>query len=445
MTVNTLGSHEQYRSSRTVAEWLWPFLPMGIAAFSLSAVFWYHKHRETIEVRAPLQHLYAGVYRAFGLAPSVLFFLLVLIWGTIWLVTGKLERPFARLGRLGAMLLMLGIFLNLGDGGVAPAPNKGALGAWFAENLVGTFGYIPSLIVVWAITFASLLLATDFFFHDAFERLRQRPPVRAPDAGVEVAVTDHLRGLASVTAPPEPAPAPAAIGADAYLGASAMLEAEAEPRDRRSYFERRAEREGRAGVPFAAGNEAEHEAAEALELEADAAPLEPAEPPAAVLAFDDAVVAEPEPAAAPEAPRPGDVYETPEAIDAAETPSLAPGYEQEESVAEPWVAIPRPDPAPAPPVIAEALPAEVVPEPDPVLTPEAEPRQKQQRLFGGGLDDGLVQDAIDVVVGSRRASAAFLQRKLRIDYALAVDLLAELAARGVVAIEGDATQGRVLG
>ena len=49
------------------------------------------------------------------------------------------------------------------------------------------------------------------------------------------------------------------------------------------------------------------------------------------------------------------------------------------------------------------------------------------------------------MTGSRRASATFLQRKLHIDYALAVDVLAELAARGVVAIEGDATQGRVLG
>ena len=41
MTVNTLGSYES-RPSRTVAEWLWPFVPMGVAAFSLSALIYYH-------------------------------------------------------------------------------------------------------------------------------------------------------------------------------------------------------------------------------------------------------------------------------------------------------------------------------------------------------------------------------------------------------------------
>lgn len=494
MTVNTLGSHEPYRSSRTVAEWLWPFLPMGIAAFSLSAVFWYHKHRDTIEVRAPLQHLYAGVYRTFGLAPSVLFFLLVLIWGTIWLVTGKLERPLARLGRLTAMLLMLGIFLNIGDGGVDAADHKGALGAWFAENLVGTFSYVPSLIVVWLITFASLLLATDFFFHDAFERLRPRPVKKAPDAGVEVAVTDHLRGLSSAVAlavrPPAASFAVAApiesstdnvvepqTGSDGEAFAEPERDDQPGPQPergrRRSYFERRGQRDGagegeaesadEAPVPVPAGSISEDPMPEG------APPEVAAETPAAVgdLAIGSSVdgasldgasldgasrdgatpdggldsdAAEPAPAAAAEAIEPAEVYETPEAIEDAETDSLAPGYDV--SADEPWVAIPRPEPAPPAAVVAEAPPAGPDSEPE----AQAESRGKQQHLFGGGgVDDGLVQDAIDVVVGSRRASAAFLQRKLRIDYALAIELLAELAARGVVAIEGDATQGRVLG
>ena len=39
-------------------------------------------------------------YNWFGLAPSVVFFLMVFAWSSIWAVTGILERPLARLGRL---------------------------------------------------------------------------------------------------------------------------------------------------------------------------------------------------------------------------------------------------------------------------------------------------------------------------------------------------------
>ena len=70
---------------------------------------------------------------------------------------------------------------------------------------------------------------------------------------------------------------------------------------------------------------------------------------------------------------------------------------------------------------------------------------RQQELFAAGIDEALIQEAIELVTSTRRASATLLQRKLRIDYARAIDLLGELAARGLVALEGDASQGRVLG
>jgi DNA segregation ATPase FtsK/SpoIIIE-like protein len=70
---------------------------------------------------------------------------------------------------------------------------------------------------------------------------------------------------------------------------------------------------------------------------------------------------------------------------------------------------------------------------------------RQQPLFGSWIDEALLQDATEVVTSARRASATLLQRKLRIDYALAVDVLAALAARGVVELDDDATQGRVVG
>ena len=45
---------------------------------------------------------------------------------------------------------------------------------------------------------------------------------------------------------------------------------------------------------------------------------------------------------------------------------------------------------------------------------------------------------------SRRANAVFLQRKLRVDYDLATAVLHQLAARGIVALDAEATHGRIL-
>ena len=46
---------------------------------------------------------------------------------------------------------------ELGEGGVAPAAHKGELGEWLASRLVAAFGYYPSLVLVWVVTFGSLL------------------------------------------------------------------------------------------------------------------------------------------------------------------------------------------------------------------------------------------------------------------------------------------------
>jgi hypothetical protein len=115
MTVNTLGNPID-RSSRSVAEWLWPFLLGCVSVFCISALVYYHVRWDVVEPRSALQVAIAAVYRWFGLAPSVLFFLLVGTWSSIWLVAGSLDRLGVRLLRLVAMAVMLGVFLNLGDG-----------------------------------------------------------------------------------------------------------------------------------------------------------------------------------------------------------------------------------------------------------------------------------------------------------------------------------------
>ncbi|MCU0865433.1 MAG: hypothetical protein MUC36_16740 [Planctomycetes bacterium] len=642
MTVNTLGSNEQDRSSRTVAEWLWPFLPMGISAFSLSALIWYHLRRDVFErdIHSALQVMYANLYKLIGFAPSVLFFLLTLTWSSIWFATGKVDRPLGRLGRLLAMTVMIGILINLGHGGVAPEVHKGELGAWLAEHLYNSFGYLPSLLVVWAVTFASMLLATDFFFSDSFERLRTARPAAPTESGVETAVTDHLRGLGAAPAPlvvptlPIAAEAPApAIGTDLLAAAAAAasaistpVEGEAgngqppteepppEPR-RRSYAERRRDRERRweqeEWVPPAPENQeienpeaslrtagpteaaAAVDAAEVAPQASMAAPATVGETPVLDGETDlvdieeledfvggeeeesvdddeddadevdaDAVDGERDDSTAPvEIERPTvvatvEAVEPVEPVDAVEAPTpvaepmaVAPAAAGVEAFAsddraaavdadedadaedldeegpvdgardddedddddvrqfdeiedvdeveddlevvaeagtgvagapqpapgdEPVVSIPRPDPSggwspviwqpqrqPEQPAAQAAEPPVEIPsrEPEPVERREA-PREaevpsareatderaagRQQQLFGSWLDEALIQDAIEVVTSTRRANAALLQRKLRIDYALAVDVLGALAARGVVELEGDSTQGRVL-
>ena len=84
------------------------------------------------------------------------------------------------------------------------------------------------------------------------------------------------------------------------------------------------------------------------------------------------------------------------------------------------IAIPRPDNAAEP----------RVPTP-PAMSAERDPG-RQQNLFGGGLDEQLIEEARELLVRGRRPSASMLQRKLRIDYELAQDLLRELSNRGLM-------------
>ncbi len=473
MTVNSLASPDFSRPSRTVAEWLWPFIPMGIAALSLSALVYYHLHQQVFEVRSALQQFYAGLYRMVGFAPAVMFFFFVIVWSTIWLVVGKLDRPLSRLGRLVAMAVMLGIFLNLGDGKVSPDLHKGAIGAWFAETLVGAFGYLPSLIVVGAITFASLLLATDYLFHESFERMRirQRPLL---DVGVEDAVTEHLRGLAesapvvsptiSPTISPAVSPAVAPLADEATEAPANEAPAHAandqqgvdpdEPSASPSYLERRRRREERSWrrhdedewVPAAPESQEIDNPEISAVLPVVEAELSVVVAPdlQGVAAVDSPVEVEPSAAPSPVAELAGTIGESSvadtntEPVDGESSPTaFDPGSVWPDELPPPverMVTIPRPDPAPAP-----------APAQEPVTDGWPESPRKQQQLFGAQLEEGLVQEAIDVVTGSRRASVVLLQRKLRIDYARASELLIELAARGVIALEGDATHGRVLG
>jgi hypothetical protein len=592
MTSNTFGNAPPDPSTRSPG-WLWPFAPMAVAAFSLSALVFYHLRHEGFEVRSALQHAYAALYRTFGFAPAVMFFGLVVLWSTIWLVHGRLDRPLQRLGRLAAMAVLLGVLLNLGEGGVAPALHKGALGAWLAGAMVAAVGYWPTLVVIWGFTFASLLLATDFFFHESFERMFVGGPVERASAPTIATAAAGAPSLATAAAaesdPSEPAVeggTPPADDAPAWR--------------RRSYYERRAERvassarwsepgsaagsastadaaaaidaaDAASGAPAAAQDDAlsaarvvaaidaaertdaaavDAEEAEALDrgddaasaAASDAAPAhapivfpDATEPPRAT-GFDAAVewsAAAALGASAADEVEP-ELHPEPHAVDATEAvpPSLAAaarfddspwrdeladapvagaadaafGAERSAEVVDATTAAdaeapaltnddarrlaggngaetavdgtptspePRPIADPVRPVsdangmdpatgMAAAAPAEepirhdaeastppatvspVAPADaeDPIVTiPRPEPAIASRP---GAPDEVLMREAVELVLATRRANAVFLQRKLRIDYDLAAAVLVELAARGIVALDAEATHGRIL-
>jgi hypothetical protein len=579
MTVNMLGIQEDQDSRRTAAAWLWSLLPIGIAVFCISALIYYHLYHDEIVVASALQALVATGYRWLGFAPAFIFCLLLLTWSSIWFVTGRIERPAGRLARLAAMTVMLGVFMNIGEGGVTPAFHKGELGYWLAERLVAAAGYYPSLVLVWGVTFGSLLLATDFFFSEAFERLRGSAVV---EAGVETEVTDHLKGLGSTSSPESAAAIKTAdterslqgrldaaledanalvesdadadadldVGADT-VGADVVVEPAVEdaveppaytPR-RRSYFERRymASSDSEASPPSEeipvpeawmpmAPEAQEIENPEtsletSLELSAPlsspngrdtvSAPDEPApvDVPLASAEEHDAPFeaggwSETEPVAdeslafaptveessereVPEAEAPlepadeaesaveerdSQARDTDASEDAGEAPSdglLVDGGVQEPIVwLEPPAVAQVPLDQPEEPVDEEQIveareaaaeegaeksaaasagaePVVSIPRPEPgqveANTDAHREPVRQQRLFGAGLDEALVSEAVETVTTWRRASATFLQRKLRIDYEQACQLMVELSARGVVELEEDASHGRVLG
>lgn len=79
-----------------------------------------------------------------------------------------------------------------------------------------------------------------------------------------------------------------------------------------------------------------------------------------------------------------------------------------------------------------------------VSIPRPADSRRQKSLFGGAVDEDLLRDAREICESARRASVVLLQRKLRIDYEQALVVLAQLAERGVLELQEDGTQGRVL-
>jgi hypothetical protein len=541
MTAQTVGG-DLFDGRQRTASALWPLVPVGVAVFALSALVFYHLHQDGQPAETILQSVIVSLYRGLGFMPAFMFFLLVLTWGSIWFLTGKLERPWARLGCLCSFALALAIWMNLRSDSLAASPYTGHIGDWVASRMVGVLGYVFSTLLVGLVAIAAFWLATDGFFYRYIDEawLQQgHSDALEREHGVEPAASEHLKSLAGSTTARTTSVTPVEEAA-AVTAAFAELQRAMEPLDaaappsrlhapdaalapqRRSWRERQQDSPDDAATAPAIeasalppAPEIEVEAAAEARSEAEAAVVEPepvetepdssepvetgsvesgfeavgdrareldddratqAELPwsgASTGGIEHAIEDADEDDNVPPSRRPlaplaeaddeaapvdevAEPLERAEALDLGETEVVIRAAEPE---AEPTPPVAEPAAAPEPIVSVDAAPPiargeraddderdSAMPSDEPLVDiPRPPEGRRQRRLFQEpSMDQALVRDAIELVTSSRRASAAYLQRKLRIEFSQAMDLLLLLARRGVIEIGEGETQGRVL-
>ena len=81
--------------------WAGPLVPIALAGFFLSALSYYHVQMLDAGADGLLQALVVGAYRFLGFVPGFMLCLMVLVWGSIWFLTGELARPWNRALRVG--------------------------------------------------------------------------------------------------------------------------------------------------------------------------------------------------------------------------------------------------------------------------------------------------------------------------------------------------------
>jgi len=469
-------------ASRTA--WAMPLIPVAVSGFLLSAMT---SLRVQGDLPSPPEGTLAGgvvaLYRLFGFEPLFMVCVLTLTWSSIWFLTGRVERPLSRLARIGALGLSLAILVNLRVDGVLPS-GGGELGALLASRLASVVSPAISIFAVAVAAVAALLLATDFFFYGHFERLGARrlgardlgtpaPEVDEVDAVEQEELESLELGAPHLAAPPfepvevtqpdagpdpEPDPEPEQASEGDEMGDLGPQSQEEEvwaieeglssvtllgPRLQEiEDLEHVVDAAGAAAVdgetPASAGNDA---AADPV--------VDPMGDESFVDAPNETVVvsagpSEDDPSLGDEAQ--ADVERTEgtpfgepsedhadtraesEPVDTAssETPLVSGAAVGDEEPAGAQISE-QPAPAAGAEPVVELTPApRVVPQP-----------------AGPAIDAELVEEAVELVVAHRRASANFLKRRLRVEDDEAIALLQLLAQRGIIDCELGATQGRV--
>lgn len=182
------------KPSRLQIGWILPLVPVALAVFFVSSLSCYH-----VEVSGSpfagetlLQQLVVSVYRFFGFVPAMMLSVMVLIWSSIWFLTGRLERPLGRVLRIMGFVLSLAIVVNLGT-----ETHSGWIGETLAVPLDTVFGGALSTLLAAIAALASLMLATDFLFYGHFDSLSRRSQAAPAEGlpGVESEAIDELRSL----------------------------------------------------------------------------------------------------------------------------------------------------------------------------------------------------------------------------------------------------------
>ena len=176
------------KPSRMRFEWALPLVPVALAVFFVSSLSCYHVEWSNSPFGGDtmLQQLVVSVYRFFGFVPAMMFSVMVLVWGSIGFLTGKVDRPLSRFLRILAFVVSLSLVVNLGS-----AAHSGWLGKTLAVPLDAVFGGALSTLLAAVAALGSLMLATDFLFYRYFDSLgaKASTPSTGSAEGAELSET----------------------------------------------------------------------------------------------------------------------------------------------------------------------------------------------------------------------------------------------------------------
>ena len=485
MGVQTLvgsSSHEGFRFNVV------PLIPIALSMFCLSGLAFYHVELGGTGASSGLfQALVVGLYGTMGFVPSFMLSLLVLSWSSIWFITGSLSEPVGRLGRLLLLALSLAVLVNLQPEMGPGASHGGVIGHFLAVRLQSIFGYTLSTLLVAPLALVTLLLATDFFFYKYFETLGQgeATPRARPlsEVGVEEEATETLKSLRFVGvpqadpgspppvavmpepvdlvvapetaspaqtgkrrlvldvdeeipwepegggAPESPSPDRAEVGSPAGESRARPVEETARPQDEQAALVKQAseeheEEEEESGAAQAGEYGDEEYEGEEYEEEADEEEADEEEADEEEADEDDEYEEE--------------EYEEDE-------------DEEEEDEDEDEVDLSLAEPDEEPPIHTgkggeyEEPGEGATSEQLVMFLDQDEPEMDREPIveIPHPMGEGLVQEAKELVLNSRRVSASYLQRRLRVNFQEAMGLLRVLKGQGVISIGEGETHGKL--
>ena len=445
MVVQTLA--DTSRRSAPRLGWAVPLVPAAVSGFYLSALVYYQiQHGGTQPAEGWLQGAVVGLYGFLGFVPAFMLALLVFVWSTIWYVSGRVTRPWIRAARVLGLTAALTLLIGLQDAASQDVSGGGVLGAFLAVRLESVVGYVLGTLLAAVAVLVALLLATDMIFYRYFEPLT-RPVSR--DKKVEDGVEDEavqdmkdLRLDGGFASGPAVAAQPASTTDAGWADGVDLtdpdapeepVEAEDAPPPRSSWRDRVSEQRAESA-------DGDHDGGEDFGIRVIGA-----------LETDDEV--EDDPADSQGGRHIDEVAEAEEFEEEEEDSAEEEEFEgEEEDAAEEFE---EEEAAEEEEFEGDDEEGEV--DSSDVTENSAEPKVEIPRAYGAGAssrqghlfesvvaDGELIAEATELVQQAGRASVTFLQRRLRVSYEQAQELLEALRRQGTVGGEEGEPQGHVL-